>query len=49
MAAISGTDQDGKSDRSSFENLDLNNKAVRNNGGGYYNHCLFWDVMSPEQ
>ncbi|MDB3926791.1 superoxide dismutase [Flavobacteriales bacterium] len=21
--------------------------AVRNNGGGYYNHCLFWTVMSP--
>lgn len=21
--------------------------AVRNNGGGYYNHCLFWSVMSP--
>lgn len=23
------------------------NGAVRNNGGGYYNHCLFWEVMSP--
>ena len=21
--------------------------AVRNNGGGYYNHCLFWDILSP--
>lgn len=21
--------------------------AVRNNGGGYYNHCLFWSIMSP--
>ena len=21
--------------------------AVRNNGGGYYNHCLFWEIMSP--
>jgi Fe-Mn family superoxide dismutase len=27
--------------------LDLENKAVRNNGGGFYNHCLFWQVMSP--
>ena len=27
--------------------LDLNNKAVRNNGGGFYNHCLFWQIMSP--
>ena len=25
----------------------MNNKAVRNNGGGYYNHNLFWTVMSP--
>ena len=23
------------------------NPAVRNNGGGFYNHCLFWEVMSP--
>jgi Fe-Mn family superoxide dismutase len=21
--------------------------AIRNNGGGYYNHCLFWAIMSP--
>jgi Fe-Mn family superoxide dismutase len=28
-------------------NLDMNNAALRNNGGGYYNHCLFWEVMSP--
>ena len=27
--------------------LDLENKAVRNNGGGFYNHRLFWQVMSP--
>ena len=25
----------------------MNNSAVRNNGGGYYNHCLFWEIMSP--
>lgn len=30
-----------------LENLDLNNKAVRNNGGGFYNHRLFWNIMSP--
>ena len=23
------------------------NPAVRNNGGGYFNHCLFWSIMSP--
>ncbi|MDA9892461.1 superoxide dismutase [Flavobacteriaceae bacterium] len=27
--------------------LDLDNKAVRNNGGGFYNHRLFWTIMSP--
>ena len=27
--------------------LDLNNKALRNNGGGFYNHSLFWEIMSP--
>ena len=30
-----------------LKNLDLNNKAVRNNGGGFYNHRLFWNIMSP--
>ena len=25
----------------------MSNTAVRNNGGGYYNHNLFWEVMSP--
>ena len=27
--------------------LDMENKAVRNNGGGFYNHLLFWKIMSP--
>ena len=26
----------------------MSNIAVRNNGGGYYNHSLFWNVMSPD-
>ena len=26
---------------------DSSNTAVRNNGGGYYNHCMFWEIMSP--
>ena len=33
--------------RQLLTNLDLSNSAVRNNGGGYYNHCLFWEIMSP--
>jgi Fe-Mn family superoxide dismutase len=27
--------------------LDMKNNAVRNNGGGFYNHRLFWEIMSP--
>ena len=27
--------------------LDMNNMAVRNNAGGYYNHCLFWEILNP--
>lgn len=46
-AAIEGTDLAGKSIEDILANLDLNNKAVRNNGGGFYNHNLFWEVMAP--
>ena len=45
--AIAGTDMDGKSIEEILQNLDGENKAVRNNGGGYYNHNLFWTVLSP--
>ncbi|MEO0573090.1 MAG: superoxide dismutase [Bacteroidota bacterium] len=45
--AIQGTDLEGKSIDEILTGLDMNNGAVRNNGGGYYNHCLFWEVMSP--
>lgn len=46
-AAIEGTDLAGKSIEDILANLDLNNKPVRNNGGGFYNHNLFWEVMAP--
>ncbi|WP_194766251.1 superoxide dismutase [Tamlana sp. I1] len=46
--AIAGTDLEGKSIEDILANLDLSNGAVRNNGGGFYNHSLFWDVISPE-
>lgn len=45
--AIAGTELEGKSIDAILANLDMSNGAVRNNGGGYYNHCLFWEVMSP--
>ena len=46
-AAIEGTDLEGKSIEEILKNLDMNNSAVRNNGGGYYNHCLFWEIIGP--
>ena len=45
-AAIEGTDMAEKSIEELITNH-ADNGAVRNNGGGYYNHCLFWEVMSP--
>jgi len=47
-AAIEGTDLADKSIEDILTNLDMNNAAVRNNGGGFYNHSLFWSVMNPE-
>jgi len=46
-AAVEDTDLEGRSIEDLLSNLDLSNSAVRNNGGGYYNHCLFWEIMSP--
>lgn len=45
--AIKGTDLEGGSIEEILTGLDLNNSAVRNNGGGYFNHTLFWNIMSP--
>jgi Fe-Mn family superoxide dismutase len=44
--AISGTDLEGKSILDILSNCS-DMPAVRNNGGGFYNHSLFWEVMSP--
>jgi Fe-Mn family superoxide dismutase len=46
--AIAGTALEGKSIEDILTGLDMENAAVRNNGGGYYNHSLFWTVMNPE-
>ena len=46
-AAVAGTDMEGKTIENILINLDLKNAAVRNNGGGFYNHNLYWAVMSP--
>jgi superoxide dismutase, Fe-Mn family len=46
-AAVEGTALEGKSITDILNNLDMSNGALRNNGGGYYNHNLFWEVMAP--
>ncbi len=46
-AAIEGSELAGKSIDEILGGLDMTNTAVRNNGGGFYNHSLFWEVMSP--
>lgn len=45
--AIKGTDLEGKSIEVIISDASKLAPAVRNNGGGFYNHNLFWTVMSP--
>jgi Fe-Mn family superoxide dismutase len=45
--AIDGTDLAGKKIEDILEDVSKHSTAVRNNGGGFYNHSLFWSVMSP--
>ncbi len=47
-SAIAGTDLEGKSIEEILATTSKHSAAVRNNGGGYYNHNLFWEVMSPK-
>ena len=47
-AATAGTDMEGKTIDNILINLDMKNMAVRNNGGGFYNHNLFWTIMSAD-
>lgn len=45
--AISGTDLEGQSIEAILASAGSAGAGVRNNGGGFYNHCLFWEVMAP--
>jgi superoxide dismutase, Fe-Mn family len=45
-AAIAGTDAEGKSIEDICRNISKYSPAVRNNGGGHYNHSLFWTILS---
>lgn len=46
-AAIKGTDLEGKSIEELLGEVSKLPTAVRNNGGGFYNHKLFWEVIGP--
>lgn len=46
-AAVTGTANENKSLEDLMANISKLPAAIRNNGGGHYNHSLFWTVMSP--
>jgi Fe-Mn family superoxide dismutase len=45
--AVSGSALEGKSIEEILKGVSGHSTAVRNNGGGYYNHNLYWEVMAP--
>ncbi|MDY0101474.1 MAG: superoxide dismutase [Lentimicrobium sp.] len=47
IAAVQGTDLENKSLKEIFAQVSKAPVAVRNNGGGFFNHNLFWEVLSP--
>lgn len=47
-AAIAGTDLEGKSIEEILRSC-KDKPAVRNNGGGFWNHNLFWEIMGPNK
>ena len=47
-AAVSGSALENQDIEDLLSNLDMSNTALRNNGGGYFNHNLFWEILSPE-
>ncbi|MBP7809494.1 MAG: superoxide dismutase [Bacteroidia bacterium] len=46
-AAIAGTDAEKLSIEEICKNISKYPMPVRNNGGGHYNHSLFWNIMAP--
>jgi superoxide dismutase, Fe-Mn family len=46
--ALAGTEGEGKSMEDLLANISKYSPAVRNNGGGHFNHSFFWKSMNPE-
>ncbi len=47
LAAIKGTELESKPIEEIFADVSKLSAAIRNNGGGFYNHTLFWEIMGP--
>ena len=45
--ALQGSNLEGKSIEEVLKNVSGQSAAVRNNGGGYYNHNLYWKILTP--
>ena len=45
--ALAGTEWEGKSIEELMKNISKTSPAVRNNGGGHFNHTLFWTIIKP--
>lgn len=45
--AVAGTEAEGKSLLELVKNVDKYSVAIRNNGGGHWNHSFFWELLSP--
>jgi Fe-Mn family superoxide dismutase len=48
-AAIEGKNFKENTIEDLLRNISQHNVTVRNNGGGYYNHSLFWEIMTPNK
>jgi Fe-Mn family superoxide dismutase len=47
--AVNGTEMDGKSIEELMKNVSKHPVAVRNNGGGHFNHTLFWNTLKKNE
>ncbi len=45
--AVAGTETEKLSIEEICKNISKHPMAVRNNGGGHYNHSLFWSILTP--
>ncbi|EGU32184.1 superoxide dismutase [Vibrio scophthalmi] len=48
IAAISGSELESHSLNAIFANVSAHSPAIRNHGGGFYNHILYWQCMTPD-